>query len=313
VSSGHDRRPPLIVVVGPTASGKTELAVELAARRGAEIVSADSVQIYRHFEIGAGRPSPAELARVPHHLIGEIDPLDAVDAARFAELAAARIEAIHARAREVIVCGGTFLWVRALLFGLSGAPGADEDIRARHRERAEREGRAALHAELSRIDPVTAARLSPNDFVRVSRALEVHEQSGIPISQYQAEHGFRTPRYRARLVGVAREREELDQRIATRVRAMLDAGFIDEVRSLEARGYASARAMGTVGYKQIVEALHAPEFPPDEALFDSIRRATRVFARRQRTWLRDEAVEWLAPGTTELPELSLPEPSPSGG
>jgi len=294
---------PLIVVVGPTASGKTELAIELAVRRGAEIVSADSVQIYRHFEIGAGKPSPAELARVPHHLIGEIDPLDAVDAARFAELAAERIAAIRARGREAIVCGGTFLWVRALLFGLSGAPGADETIRARHREQAEREGRPALHAELARIDPASAARLAPNDLVRVSRALEVHEQTGIPLSQYQAEHGFRTPRYRARLVGVARERDDLDQRIATRVRAMLAAGFIDEVRALEAAGYATARAMGTVGYKQIAEALHAPEFPPDDTLFDSIRRATRVFARRQRTWLRDEAVEWVKPGTTELSEL----------
>lgn len=300
VSSSEEARPALIVVVGPTASGKTELAIELAARRDAEIVSADSVQLYRHFEIGSGRPSLAELARVPHHLIGEVDPLDAIDAARFAELAAARIDTIRARGREVIVCGGTFLWVRALLFGLSGAPGADEAIRARHRERAEREGRPALHAELTRIDPTTAARLSPNDFVRVSRALEVHEQSGIPISQYQAEHGFRTPRYRARLVGVAREREELDQRIASRVRAMLEAGFIDEVRALEAAGYGSARAMGTVGYKQICEALRAPAFPPDDVLFDSIRRATRVFARRQRTWLRDEAVEWVAPGTTEL-------------
>jgi len=299
VSDDNDR-PPLIVVVGPTASGKTELAIELAARHGAEIVSADSVQIYQHFEIGSGRPSPAELARVPHHLIGEIDPLDAVDASRFAELASARIQDIHARGHEAIVCGGTFLWVRALLFGLSGAPGADETIRARHREQAEREGRPALHSELARVDPITAARLSPNDFVRVSRALEVHEQTGIPISQYQAEHGFRTARYRARLVGVAREREDLDQRIATRVRSMLAAGFIDEVRSLEARGYASARAMGTVGYKQISEALRAPEFPPDDTLFDSIRRATRVFARRQRTWLRDEAVEWVAPGTTEL-------------
>jgi tRNA dimethylallyltransferase len=300
VISANDERLPLIVVVGPTASGKTELAIELAARRGAEIVSADSVQIYRQFEIGSGRPSVDELQRVPHHLIGEVDPLDAVDAARFAELAAARIQAIHERGREAIVCGGTFLWVRALLFGLSGAPGADEAIRARHRERAEREGRAALHAQLTRVDPITAARLSPNDFVRVSRALEVYEQSGIPISQYQAEHGFRTPRYRARLVGVARDREELDQRIAARVRAMLDAGFIDEVRVLEAAGYGAARAMGTVGYKQISEALRAPAFPADDVLFDSIRRATRVFARRQRTWLRDEAVEWLTPGTTQL-------------
>lgn len=291
---------PLFVVVGPTASGKTELALELAERERGEIVSADSVQVYRHFSIGSGKPTAHELGRVRHHLLDVVEPLDRIDAARWAELAAAAVADIRARGCTPIVCGGTFLWVRALLFGLAEAPPADSEVRARHRQRVEAEGRAALHAELARVDPASAARLAPNDFVRVSRALEVHELTGVPLSRWQAEHGFREARYEARLIGVARERDELDRRIAERVRSMLDAGWIDEVRALTTAGYGSARAMSAVGYKQIYEALQREPAPDPAALFETIRRATRVFARRQRTWLRDQPVEWVPPG--RLPE-----------
>jgi tRNA dimethylallyltransferase len=287
--------PPLLVVVGPTASGKTALAVRLAEGRGGEIVSADSVQVYRHFDIGSGKPSADERARAVHHLVDALDPNDPIDAAGWATLAARAIDDIRARGREPIVCGGTFLWVRALLFGLAGAPPADPAIRARHRARADAEGRLALHAELARLDPESAARLAPNDLVRVSRALEVHELTGVPLSRWQAEHGFRSPRYAARLVGVRREREALDRRIEARVRTMFAAGLIDEVRALTIAGYGASRAMGAVGYKQVNLAL-ATEAPIDtEALALSIVRATRIFARRQRTWLRDEPVEWLEP------------------
>jgi len=286
--------PPLLVIVGPTASGKTELAVRLAAEQGGEIVSADSVQVYRHFDLGTGKPSADERARAAHHLIDVIEPADPMDAAQWVELADRAIADIRARGREPIVCGGTFLWVKALLFGLAGAPAADPAIRARHRERAEREGRAALHGELAKVDPATAARLAPNDFVRVSRALEVYEQSGVPLSRFHEEHGFRAPRYAARLMGVRHEPAELDRRIDSRARAMLAAGWVDEVRTLLAAGHAETRAMHAVGYKQIVEALRS-EGPFDlEALTTSIVRATRVFARRQRTWLRDQPVEWVA-------------------
>jgi tRNA dimethylallyltransferase len=280
-------------VVGPTASGKTALAVALAERSGGEIVSADSVQIYRRFDVGAGKPSADERARVPHHLIDAIDPLEPMDAARFAKLADEHIADIVARAKTPVVCGGTFLWTRALLFGLSPAPPADPIVRERHRALVEAEGREALHARLREVDALSAERLAPNDFVRVSRALEVMELTGTPLSSWHERHGFRERRYSARLIGVKRTPEELTERISRRVRSMLEAGWIDEVRALVRDGYRNARAMNSVGYKQIAKALDADAIDLPVVERDIIR-ATRVFARRQRTWIRDEPVEWVS-------------------
>ncbi len=298
----HADDPPLLVVVGPTASGKTELAVELAERLGAEIVSADSVQVYRHFDLGTGKPSAAERKRAPHHLVDICEPTEHCDAARWALLAEQTLAELTARGSKAIVCGGTFLWVRALTYGLAAAPPGDAEVRKRHAAFAEQEGRAALHRELARVDPAAAARLAENDFVRVSRALEVYELSGVPLSVWQAEHGFRTPRRAVRLLGVKRERAELDTRILQRAESMFTAGWLDEVRELRARGFQGTRAMGSVGYRQLNEALASGAALDTAALIDAVARATRIFARRQRTWLRDQDVEWLAPGT--LPELN---------
>jgi tRNA dimethylallyltransferase len=197
------------------------------------------------------------------------------------------------------VCGGTFLWVRALIRGLAAAPPANDEIRARHRRLVEAEGRHALHTELGRVDPAAARRLAPNDFVRVSRALEVFALTGVPLSTWHEQHGFREHRHPAVLVGVGRDKRSLEARIADRTRQMLAAGWVDEVRSLLARGYAGSRPMRSVGYRQISDALAASVesgAPVDEAeLFVRIDRATRIFARRQRTWLRDEVVAWLPP------------------
>ena len=281
----------LLAVVGPTASGKTTLAVALAERLGGEIVSADSVQIYRGFDVGSGKPTPDELARAPHHLVGVLDPLDPVDAASWARLAEAAIAGVRSRGLVPIVCGGTFLWVKALLFGLAEAPAASATTRERHRAIAESAGRAALHERLREVDADTAARLHPNDFVRVSRALEVHELSGKPMSAWQREHGFARPRHRARLMAIASDPAVLTARITARARAWLAAGWTSEVEGLLARGFGDARAMASVGYAQVRAAL-AGEIEPDE-LETAVVRATRVFARRQRTWLNHVDVAWL--------------------
>jgi tRNA dimethylallyltransferase len=291
----------LLCIVGPTASGKSALALRLASSLGGEILSADSMQIYRGFDVGTGKPNAAERALVPHHLVDVADPLEAWDAARWADEAVRLIAEIRARGRLPIVCGGTFLWVRALIYGLAEAPRGDDELRARHRAWAEQEGRAALHARLAEVDPPTAARLAPNDFVRVSRALEVFELTGKPMSEVQAAHGFREPRFAARFVGVARERAEQDELIATRVRGMLAAGWLAEVEALRAAGFGEARAMASVGYRQIAEAIIAGAVTDEAALAEAIVRATRVFARRQRTWLRDQPVEWLPADATKLP------------
>jgi tRNA dimethylallyltransferase len=285
----------LTVVVGPTATGKTELAIALAERFGGEVVGADSVQIYRGFDIGSGKPTPEERARVPHHLVDLLDPGEPIDAQRFAGLADEAIAEIRGRGRVPIVCGGTYLWVRALVRGLSPLPPADAEIRARHAAVIAAEGRAALHAQLAIVDPDAAARLAPNDAVRVSRALEIFELSGRPQSAWHAEHGFRTERYRARLAGVHRERAELDARIEARTRRWLDAGWIEEVARLCAEGYGEARAMGSVGYRQVREHLAAKGTTAveREPLARAIVAATRVFVRRQRTWLREEPVAWV--------------------
>jgi tRNA dimethylallyltransferase len=283
----------LLVVVGPTASGKTELAISLAERFGGEVVGADSVQVYRGFDVGSGKPTAEERARAVHHLVDVADPLDPFDAARFAELADRAVADVRARGQVPIICGGTYLWVRALLHGLAPAPPADAEVRARHAAIAAAEGRAALHARLAAVDPEGAAQLSPNDLVRVSRALEIWEKSGKTRGAWFAEHGFREARYRARLLGVARSRDDIDARIAARSARWLAEGWIDEVRALVDQGLGGSRAMGSVGYRQVKE--HLEGSLPAADLEGAIVRATRVFVRRQRTWLRDEPVTWVVP------------------
>jgi tRNA dimethylallyltransferase len=281
----------ILVVVGPTATGKTELALRLAESHGGEIVGADSVQIYRAFDIGSGKPSAEERARAPHHLIDLADPLEPIEAQRFAALAEAAIADIRARGKRPIVCGGTFLWVKALVWGLAPMPAASPEIRAEHRRLADTEGRAALHTRLAAADPESAARLAPNDLVRVSRALEVLALSGKTMSAWQKEHGFREARHRARLVAVQRSPQDLDLRIARRTGDWLASGWIDEVRALLERGYGPARAMGSVGYREV--RAHLEGSLPLAELAPAIVRSTRVFVRRQRTWLRDLPITYV--------------------
>jgi len=281
----------LLCVVGPTASGKTDLALEVCEAIGAEIVSADSVQVYRGFDIGSGKPSLEERARAPHHLVDTHDPLEAIDAAGWAKLAEHAIEDIRSRGKIPIVCGGTFFWVRALVLGLVEAPAADPAIRARHRALVDEQGRSALHGELAKVDPESAKRLHPNDVVRVSRALEVYELSGRPMSVWQADHGFKARRFDAAMIGLEHDPAVLTERIAARVDRWLASGWLEEVSGLLRAGYGEARAMGSVGYAEV--RAHLEGKLPREELKDTIVRSTRVFARRQRTWLNHADVEWL--------------------
>lgn len=286
VELGH-----VVSIVGPTASGKTELSLRLAEAIDGEIISADSVQIYQQFDIGSGKPSPDELARAPHHLIGTLAPSDAIDAARFAEQATLLVESIRSQGRVPIVCGGTFLWQKALFFGLAEAPPPSPEIRARHKELADREGRPALHAKLAQVDPVAAKRLHPNDLVRVSRALEIWEQTGERQTDVHERHAFKTARLTPAFMATTVSKEDLSERIERRVASFLERGLVSEVRALISAGYGEVRAMGAVGYKE-TRAFIAGELP-EAQLADAIVRATRIYARRQRTWLNHVEVTYV--------------------
>jgi tRNA dimethylallyltransferase len=224
--------------------------------------------------------------------VGTVDPLEAFDAARYAEAADLAVRDITSRGKRPIVCGGTFLWVKALLYGLAHAPPANPAIRARHREQAASLGRGSLHARLREVDPELAARLHPNDVVRVSRGLEVHEVTGRPLSAWQGEHGFREERRPSILLAVERSPETLTARIEDRVLRWLATGWIEEVRGLIEGGYGEARAMRSVGYREVAD--HVAGRLDRQELPQAIVRATRVFARRQRTWLNHGEVRWLS-------------------
>jgi tRNA dimethylallyltransferase len=285
-------------LAGPTASGKTGLALALARHVPLEIISVDSALVFRGMDIGTAKPSPSELAAVPHHLIDILDPAEAYSAARFAADARRVIGEINARGRLALLVGGTMLYFKALVDGLDTLPEADTAVRAQLDARAAAEGWPALHAELARVDPATAARLAPLDAQRIQRALEVWQLTGRPLS---AHHGQRNvPGLPLRLVALEPEsRTWLHERIAQRFDAMLAAGFIDEVRALRARGdlHPDLPSMRCVGYRQAWQALDAGNLAP---LRERGIAATRQLAKRQLTWLRSMQREVLACERTDL-------------
>jgi tRNA dimethylallyltransferase len=282
----------LIVVVGPTAAGKSSLAIELAERLGGEVVSADSQQVYRGFDIGTAKPTLEERRGVPHHLIDVVEPGVPFSAARFVELAEAALAEIAARGRRAVVAGGTGLYVRALLHGLFEAPPASPEVRGRHGRRWAADP-AGLYAELEVADPEAAARIHPRDFVRISRALEVREQTGLTITALQQRHAFAEARHPARVLGISPPRPALRGRIEARVEAMMAAGWLDEVRSLCAAGHGETRPMGALGYRHLRLHLQQPEQLPLEEAVRQIERDTWRFARRQLNWFSsDPEVRW---------------------
>ena len=295
---------PVVLLLGPTASGKSAAAMALAERFPVEIVSVDSAQVYRSMDIGTAKPTLAERAAVPHHLIDVVDPAQAYSAARFAEDARRLVGEIRARGRLPLLAGGTMLYAKALAEGLHDLPQADPALRARLEAEAAELGWPSLHVRLASVDPATAARLEPADAQRIQRALEVFELTGRPLSAWLA--GQRDDRASRgdglRFVRIALEpsdRSVLHARIATRFAAMIEAGLVDEVRALRARGdlHLGLPSMRCVGYRQTWEYLDAAQgLPAGEApdtrartrveLIERGVAATRQLAKRQLTWLR---------------------------
>lgn len=298
----HDVRPRAIALMGPTASGKSAYALRLAQRLDGEIVSVDSALVYRGLDIGAAKPSRAELAQVPHHLIDLRQPWQPYSAAEFAGDARAAIGGIVARGKLPILAGGTGLYFRALLEGLSGMPPADEATRAAISAEAQAHGWAALHAELARVDPGAAARIHATDAQRIQRALEVYRLSGRPISAWQRDaSGQRLPLNVLKLVLAPPQREILHARIEQRFDAMLAAGFLEEVRALRALPELAAHprpldlpAVRAVGYRQAWEHLNGDSSAA--GFRERAIAATRQLAKRQYTWLRGELdARWFDP------------------
>jgi tRNA dimethylallyltransferase len=296
----------LVVIVGPTGAGKTRLAMGLADRTGGEVVSADSQQVYAGMDIGTGKVTAVERARVRHHVVDVVQPDQEMTAQRFVELADRAIAEVAGRGRQVIVCGGTGLYVRALLLGLFAGPSASPELRAELMAVAHRDGLAALHGELGRVDPVAAAKIDRNDEKRIIRALEVYRLTGEPMSAHQARHDHRSAqrRYAAQLVGLNPEREVLYRAIEARVDAMIDAGLEGEVAGLRARGYRPPlRSQQAIGYAELHDV--ADGHLERARAIELIKRNTRRYARRQLSWYRaDPSVAWHAePGGVDLDAL----------
>jgi tRNA dimethylallyltransferase len=281
------------VLTGPTASGKTRLAIELARMLGGEIVSADSQQLYRGLEVGTAKPDAAERAAAPHHLLDVAEPGEGMDAARYLALADRAIAGIAGRGRLPIVCGGTGLYLRALLHGVAEAPGRDPALRAELAAEAERVGRPALHARLAAVDPEAAARIGRNDLVRIVRALEI-AAGGRTQTQVHAGHAFGADRYRHRILALDLPRPELHRRIAARVEAMFAGGILEEAAALLARFGGTLPLRLPIGYAEAAE-LVAGRLGRAEAI-RRVEVAHRRYARRQLIWLRRErGVEWIRP------------------
>lgn len=283
---------PLIVLIGPTASGKTSLAIGIAKALGCEIISGDSMQFYRHMDIGTAKITPKETQGIPHHLIDILEPNEPYTVADFQKDCYRLIAEIVNRGKIPFLVGGTGLYVNAVLDGytFATAPGGDESFRIAQEKEAQNQPSDYLYQKLLRIDPLTAVKLHPSDTRRIIRALEVYEKTGRPLSEQATKQ---PPAYHSVVLGIAWERQLLYQRIDQRVDQMLADGLEDEVRYLLSAGYSRKdKPMNGLGYKQMVSYLNG-EIPKDEAIYQ-IKRDTRHFAKRQMTWWRKEnRVQWL--------------------
>jgi tRNA dimethylallyltransferase len=287
--------PRLIAIVGPTASGKSSLALRLARKFQGEIVSADSMQVYRGLDIGTAKPTREERQDVPHHLIDILEPDQPYSAALFRKQAMPIIAFLHKNRTPTFIVGGTGLYVKALTRGLFQGPGARPEMRQALKERGDREGSGALHQDLERLDPSAASRIHRGDTFRIIRALEVYFQASKPISLLQEEHGFKEAPYATLKIGVFREREELYRRIDERVDQMIALGWAGEVKSLLRQGFSrDLKPMMAIGYRHLSAHLYGERGFAESV--ERIKRDTRRFAKRQLTWFRaDDEIRWMVP------------------
>jgi len=288
-------KPKLVIILGPTAAGKSEMAVALAAKIGAEIINADLQQVYRYMNLGTGKPSRADREQVTHHLIDVVDRDEEFNVAIFRRLALETIDNIHARGKNVLVCGGTGLYLKALTRGLFVGPEQDPEVRSELAREIQEKGLGALYQHLIEIDPAAHSRIHPNDRQRIIRALEVYRLTGKSMSQWQQEHGFGDERFDTLKIGLQRERAELYELINRRCDRMVGDGLLDEVRDLAAKGYSlDLKPLKSVGYRQMGLVLQG--MSKIEQAVEEMKQETRHLAKRQLTWFRrDHEIRWLHP------------------
>jgi tRNA dimethylallyltransferase len=286
---------PLVIINSPTATGKTELAINLALEFGGEIISADSLQVYRYLDIGTAKPSQGQRSKVKHHMIDVVDPDEEFNAAFFAEQARIIIADLIRQGKPVFIVGGTGLYIRALLWGIIETPTVDENIRNYYRQLREQHGKEYLYSLLQQRDADAARKINLNDSVRIIRALEVMEQTGESISAKQKRHSFANCPYKTYKIGIQFDRAELKQRIITRTEKMITAGLLDEVKSILDRGFSyNLKPLQSLGYKQIIGFLQK-ECNWENAL-NLIKRDTWQYAKRQLTWFNaDKEINWFKP------------------
>ncbi|MFO7153400.1 MAG: tRNA (adenosine(37)-N6)-dimethylallyltransferase MiaA [Caldicoprobacter oshimai] len=285
---------PLVVIVGPTAVGKTRLSIELAKALNGEIVSADSMQIYRYMDIGTAKPTAEERQGIPHHMMDIIDPGQEFSVAEYQRLATQAIDDIHSRNKLPIVVGGTGLYIKSLLYPMNFTDASyDQEFRKELQRQAETMGKEYLHKKLQAVDPKTAARLHPNDVRRVIRALEVYHLTGKPMSEYNQELEKMDYKYNVAMIGLTMDRAKLYERINQRVDEMIEKGLLDEVKQLLDRGYTRDMiSMQGLGYKELIDYLQG-RVSLEEAIY-ILKRETRRYAKRQLTWFRAQKdIAWV--------------------
>ncbi|MDO9567388.1 MAG: tRNA (adenosine(37)-N6)-dimethylallyltransferase MiaA [Candidatus Desulfaltia sp.] len=288
-------KPKVIVICGPTGVGKTSAAIEIAGEFKGEIINADSMQIYKYMDIGTAKPTPVEHARVKHHMIDIVDPDESFDAAMYAKMAHEIIMKLDRQDIVSFVAGGTGFYIKALLHGLFMAGQSDVNIRERLKEEVAIHGAAFLHKRLSECDTTAAENIHPNDTYRIIRALEVYEITGKSISECHEEHRFTDEPFKVLTIGLDMDRKILYDRINSRVDAMIDAGFVDEVKQLLHKGYSeNLKPMQSIGYRHITDYIKS-RLSWDEALL-TFKRDTRRYAKRQMTWFKaDLQTVWIKP------------------